>query len=172
MNDSNSMQKIKFDKTPCIGALILMLTLYVPISKMIQQGMHFHEYLQFVFAFIICVLVYWNFIRVGILSLFGVPAIVLNDDTVTFAINGYTISWKDITYMNLEVYHSRSTSYTLIIKVKDPWFYISQTKNPLLRNYRWFTRDIYNPFCVALTNVDGNPNEVYSLLETYYHRRR
>lgn len=140
--------------------------------KMVQQALHFHEYYLFVFVFIICGWVLWNIVRIGILSLFGIPAIVLDDDTIYLTAIGYNIAWKDIKDISLEVNHARFTSYTLLVQVNDPWTYISEIKNPIMRNYRWFTRNTNNCFGAALTNVEGDPNDVYRLIESYYNRNK
>jgi hypothetical protein len=97
----------------------------------------------------------------------------LSKHGITTAQNRYTIAWKDIEEMNLVVTGGRGHSCSLVIDVKDPWKYISQIKNPILRNYRWFAKDYgYKPFSISLSVVEGNEDDVFNAVEDCFHQNR
>ena len=99
----------------------------------------------------------------------GVPAIVVTKKDITISQLGYTIEWRDIEEMNLRVTQGKGRSYNLEIAVKEPWKYISQIRNPIMRYYRWYMLDYYNPFTVSLSLIEGNSCDAYSIIESYFH---
>ena len=102
----------------------------------------------------------------------SVPAIALTKHYIVISQQGYTIEWKDIDEINLEVSEGRGRSYSLKLTLKDPWKYISQVRNPVLRYYRWYLLDYYNPFTINLSMVEGDSNEIYDRVENCFHEHR
>jgi hypothetical protein len=169
---SESRQEIKYSSFQTLMPLMIPISLYVPIVKMVKQGIAFHEYYWFIFVFIICAYVFWNFIRLSIFTLVGIPGIILSNKTLTITAKGYDIKWKDVTAMSLEVTGVRGSTYKLIMQVKDPWKYISTIKNPLSRYYRWYLKDYSNSFTIDLSSLTGDSRELYDLIEQHYHQHR
>jgi len=62
----------------------------------------------------------------------------------------------------------------IIISVREPEKYLKAVKNPLIRYYRWYTRNFwsYSPFEVNLFLVKGDDDEIYQLVLKYYQNFR
>jgi len=136
---------------------------------MIGQAIQFHEYYWYLIILFVVQYVYRISIKPLFLMICGVPAIVVASKSIALNEKGYTIEWSDVQDIDLIVTEGRSTSYTLNIKVKEPWKYISQIKNPVMKYYRWYMLEYYNPFTVSLSNVEGDSSEIYGTIENYYH---
>jgi len=172
MNNSNSAKEIKFSKVQALVSIALLLVLYEPVMRMVRQGIQFHELWPFMVSFIVIAYVFWTAVRISILMIEGVPAIILTNETITITQKGYTLEWKDIVEMNLVTGGGKGRSYDLVIEVKEPWKYIAQIKNPLVRNYCWFTKDFFKPFCINLSIIEGDSHEIYDVVETCYHQHK
>jgi hypothetical protein len=171
MSNNGSVKKIMFSRQQALATLGYSL-LFVPITKMVKQGITFREYYWFIFVFIICAYLFWNIYRITILMLFGRPGVVLSKRTLVITAKSYTIEWNDITSMELIVSNMKTGSYAIAMQVKDPWKYISRIKNPVLKYYRWYFKDTFNSFSIDLTLLEGDSNELYDLIRDYYHQNR
>ena len=59
------------------------------------------------------------------------------------------------------------------IKVREPEVQLKMVKNPLIRNYRWLTRNWrQSPFDVSLFLVRGDDDEIYHTILRYYQNNR
>jgi len=76
MKEDKSSQEIKFSKYQTLFSLVILIVIYEPINRMIRQGLQFGEAWCFIVSFIVVFYVFWNFIRLTILMIIGVPAIV------------------------------------------------------------------------------------------------
>ena len=165
--------QIKFSKYQALFSIVLCIVMYEPVMDVIRQWVLFHDYRWLILAVIIISYIFWNFIRITILMILGHPAIILSKNDITLTQLGYTIEWKDIEEMNLVVTYGKSRSYNLVIDVKDPWKYISQIKNPLVRYYCWYAKDYYyKPFSINLITVEGDNEEIFDSVDNYFHKIR
>jgi hypothetical protein len=126
------------------------------------------------FLIIVFVSFVWRNVRITILMLRRVPAIVLTDETITVAQKNYTLYWKDIKSVflatsGLSYYRRRH----IMLRVRDPEKCIKEIKNPIMRNFRWYTRNwSYSPFDINLFLVKGDDDEIYRLVLKYYQNNR
>ena len=164
--------EFKFGKFTVILSILIPLVLFEPFSKMIGQAIQFHEYYWYLIILFVVQYVYRISIKPLFLMICGVPAIVVASKSIALNERGYTIEWSDVQHINLIVSEGRSTSYTINIEVKEPWKYISQIKNPVMKYYRWYMLEYYNPFTVSLSDIEGDYSEIYATIENYYHSYR
>jgi len=165
-------EEFKFRKDQIVAAILLPLVLLEPISKMIKQAIEFHEYYWYPLILFVVQYVYRIAIKGPFLMMIGVPAIVVTKKSITLNGKGYTIEWNDIYDLQFEVDHGETESHILKIMVKEPWKYIGQTKNPIMRYYRWHMLEYYDPLIIKLAGVDGDAYEIYNTIETYFYNYR
>lgn len=115
-------------------------------------------------------------LRITLLMLTLRPALILTDESITITESFDKIYWKDVSdvYMASNGGEVRSpTSWYVIIKVREPEIYLKAIKNPLIRNYRWYTRNWRpSPFEVNLFLVKGDDDEIYHTILKYYQNNR
>ena len=174
MNEPKPLFEIKYNRFQTLLLLLIPLALIEPVRRMIIQGWQFREYYWFIFSFIIFAFIFWNFIRLSVFTLAGIPAIVLTTKGIKLTQLGYDIEWNDISEINLIESGGKTTTYELVISVKDDWKYIGGLRNPLLRYYRWYTREGYNstPFSVRLNLLEGDSLDIYNSVENCYHSHK
>ena len=160
--------KFKFNRFKGISTIIIMLVLAGTFSKMIKQAIEFREYYWYMVILFVIQYIYRTQIKSFVFMMFGVPAIIISNKNITINEKGYTIEWSDIQDLDIVVTSGKGQSYILNIKVKEPWKYISQTTNPVMKYYRWYMLDYYNPFSINLSSVEGDSSEVYATIENYY----
>lgn len=116
-------------------------------------------------------------VRITILMLFLRPAVILTDESITLTESFDKIYWKDVSDVYVAsngdgVMRFPSKSY-VIIKVREPEAYLKAIKNPVSRNYRWYTRNWRpSPFEVNLLLVKGDDDEIYHTILKYYQNNR
>ena len=116
-------------------------------------------------------------LRIGLLTVMSKPAIILTDESITITANNDTIKWLDVG----NVYMTSTSAGTInpvkfrfvTIKVREPEAQLKMVKNPLIRNYRWLTRNWrQSPFEVSLFLVRGDDDEIYHTILRYYQNNR
>jgi len=173
MKHTDVIDEIKYSKFQALWIIILIAALFTPLTNLVKQGMLNRDYRWFLLFFFATSYVIWNFVRPTVFLLFGIPAVVITRSYIALSELGYDIDWKDIEEINLDVTTGRSTSYTLVISVKDPWKYISTIRNPVMRYYRWYAKDyFYKPFAVSLNNLEGDSQGIYDKVENHFHQYR
>lgn len=171
MAESKILHQVKFSKSGTLPSLIVPLVMFEPLRRMILQGLQFREY----YWFMICLLVVAflaPILRPVLLMLTGRAALTLTTKGLGISSLGYRIDWSDMAGVECIQSQGKSPSYLLKISVNDPWKYISTTLNPLLRYYRWYTKDYFDPFTIDLGMLDGNSDEIYAMVETCFHQYR
>lgn len=116
-------------------------------------------------------------LRLTLLMLLLRPAVILTDEFNSITESFDKIYWKDVS----DVYMASSgggamrapvTSY-VIIKVRQPEAHLRAIKNPVSRNYRWYTRNWRpSPFEVNLFLVKGDDDEIYHTILRFYQNNR
>jgi hypothetical protein len=173
MKKHEIIDEMKFSKNQVIVSVVIILALTVPVTDLIKQGLLNRDYRWFILFFFVAAYILWHFLRPTVLMLFGMPAVVITRNDITITERGYVIDWKDIDAINLVETAGRTTSYSLVLNVKDPWKYISTIKNPVMRYYRWYAKDyFYTPFSLSLSSVEGDSQELYDRIENYFHQYR
>ena len=126
---------------------------------------------------LLCVLYAAKNLRIGWLTLRGKPAVVLTEESITITAKNDTIRWLDIgnVYMtSSSVGVVNIVKFRFVtIKVREPETQLKLVKNPLIRNYRWLTRNWrQSPFDVNLFLVRGDDDEIYHTILRYYQNNR
>jgi len=171
MSKHEPVSEIKFNKFNSLWPVIIVITVFGELTNLIRQGVLNHDYRWFILYFIVALYIFWRFVRITIYMIIGIPSVIITSKDITISEKGYSIGWNDIEGMDLSISTGRSTSYTLVIQLKDPWKYISQKWNPIIRYYCWFAKDyFYKPFTVDLNNVEGDSQDVFLMIEGYYRR--
>ncbi|MBS1525372.1 MAG: hypothetical protein JST19_06975 [Bacteroidetes bacterium] len=171
MASEKIIREFKYNRTQALTAALVTVVVIEPLNKGITQGIQFHEYYWFPLCVFAAAIVFWNFIRVGVLSLAGRPGIVLTNEGITLTELGYNIEWQDIDGIDLVENPGKYTSYSLVISVKYDWKYIGAIRNPLLRYYRWYTKDYFGntPFSINLNTLHDDSGDVYAAVENCFH---
>ncbi len=171
MSKHEPVSEIKFNKFNSLLPVIVVIAVFGELTNLIRQGVLNHDYRWFILYFIVALYIFWRFVRITIYMIIGIPSVIITSKDITISEKGYSIDWNDIEGMDLNISTGRSTSYTLVIQLKDPWKYISQKWNPIIRYYCWFAKDyFYKPFTVNLNNVEGDSQDVFLMIEGYYRR--
>ncbi|HZX57349.1 MAG TPA: hypothetical protein VFE54_01440 [Mucilaginibacter sp.] len=106
------------------------------------------------------------------------PAVVLTDESITITEQNYTIYWKDVKDVFMadsgEAAVRSPQSYYVVISVREPEKYLRAIRNPLLRYYRWITRNwrATGAFEVDLSSVRGDKDEIFHTILKYYQNNR
>jgi hypothetical protein len=118
-------------------------------------------------------------LRITIFMLLRVPAVILTDETITVTAKGDTIYWTDISDVLMANDANPGGGITMprnryaIIKVREPEKYLKAIKNPLVRFYRWHTRNWrLSSFEVNLSLVTGDDDELFHRVLAYYQHYR
>ena len=124
-----------------------------------------------------CLLYMVKNLRIGWLTLMGKPAVVLTEESITITAKDDTIKWTEVgnVYMtSSSVGMVNLVKFNFVtIKVREPETQLKLVKNPLIRNYRWLTRNWrQSPFDVNLFLVKGDDDEIYHTILRYYQNNR
>lgn len=126
---------------------------------------------------LLCLLYVAKNLRIGWLTLMGRPSVILTNESITITAKNDTIKWVDV----IDVYMTSSSVGVVnlvkfrfvTIKIREPETQLKMVKNPLIRNYRWLTRNWrQSPFDVNLFLVKGDDDEIYNTILRYYQNNR
>jgi len=116
-------------------------------------------------------------LRIGYFTLIHKPAVILTDESITITAKNDTIKWTDVK----DVYMTAGSTgvinaikfYYITIRVREPEKYLKDISNPLIRKYRWLTRNWRpSPFEINLFLVRGDEDEIYHTVLRYYQNNR
>jgi hypothetical protein len=97
---------------------------------------------------------------------------MLTNESIFIGSSGYTIDWKDIKHIGRSVVNRSNDEY-IEIYVRDPKKYIDMIRNPLIRFFKWKTRNLANsPFYINLSNIRGDNEEIFRTVLRFYQNNR
>jgi hypothetical protein len=166
-------KEFEFSVLPPIITVILAPSWCCLVAGYIIKGISFSNLPGLIFTFFIMIYLAKN-LRITYLMLRRLPSIILTDEKITVAQKKYSIYWKDVTSIQMAISDGMNfRPKYIIINVRDNWKYIKEIKNPIIKYYRWYTRNwSYSPFDINLFFVKGDNDEIYHTVLKYYQNNR
>ena len=168
-------EKVEFKYSLMLYVILVIfspIAFYVTINH-VYLSYNRHNYSDMVYfgIFFLIALAYTS--EALYLSIWG-KAIVLTNESIFIGASGYTIDWTDIKHIGRSVVRAnRSEEEYIEIYVSDPKKYIDLIRNPLIRFFKWRTRNLSNsPFYINLEKVRGNNEEIFGTVLRFYQNNR
>ena len=116
-------------------------------------------------------------LRMGFFILTRKPAVILTNEKVVITATNDTIKWADVAdiYMTYRVlgFGDSVRLHYITIKLHDSEAYLRSIKNPIIRKYRWITRNWKpSPVEIKLSLVRGDEDDNYRSVLRFYQNNR
>ena len=166
-------EEFKYSLKQYIAICFLSPFLVILILKYLSSSFHNHNYGDVAY-FTVLLLITVGF-TAGILYLtIWAKAIVLTNESIFIHASGYSIDWTDIKHIGRYTDDAMNfPSEYIEIYVRDQKKYIDMIRNPLVRFFKWKTRNMNNsPFYINLSTVKGDNDEIFHAVLRFYQNNR